>query len=154
MMEGRQLGHPKKKEMEPQTQQERRPEHRVLIARLDKQTAGRGRKGDGRETGRQRETQSAGQAKVLWLGTSRQPRSTDSCTSPGGGREQALPPARVTQGSSGMWLGSLVYSGARRCHFLAGPSPAFELTVPALLSPLSVTLAQPPHLLACPSPGL
>lgn len=38
--------------------------------------------------------------------------------------------------------------------FLRVLSPAFELTVPALLSSLSVTLAQPPHLLACPSPGL
>lgn len=48
-------------------------------------------------------------------------------------------------------LKALQECGWGPCHSLAGPSPAFELT--ALLSPLSVTLAQPLHLLACPSPG-
>lgn len=45
MMEGRQLGHPRKEEMEPQTQQERRPGHRVLTARFGSTDSGQRKKG-------------------------------------------------------------------------------------------------------------
>ena len=86
-----------------------------------------------------RNTQSTGQTKGLWLGTGRQPRGRDSCTSAGGNVSEPsrLPMSLKALQECGRVPGgtaALVYVSLIILRVFAS-----ELTAPALRSPLSVT---------------
>lgn len=85
--------HPRKEKMEIQPPQETRPRPRASRQRsgthndvwTNRQRAEEEERGMGKKRAdKGRNTQSAGQTKGLWLGTGRQSRGRDSCTSAGG----------------------------------------------------------------------